>query len=81
MTDLYPAADDREILRQAASAHTAAAHDVETFLRRLPQVPDPADIAEYVNLVTREERTRANREAAADAAGLTIGSLESDQGR
>lgn len=81
MTDLDPAADDREILREAAAAHTAAALDVESFLRRLPQVPDPADITEYANLVTREERARANREAAADAAGLTIGSLESDQGR
>ncbi|MGK5440866.1 hypothetical protein ACSNN7_03410 [Micromonospora sp. URMC 105] len=81
MTDLDPAADDREILREAAASHTAAALDVESFLRRLPQVPDPADIAEYANLVTREERARANREAAADAVGLTIGSLESDQGR
>ncbi|MEU5946828.1 hypothetical protein ABZ793_14850 [Micromonospora sp. NPDC047465] len=80
MTDLYPAADDREILRQAAAAHTSAARDVEAFLRRLPEVPDPADVTEYATLLTREERTRADREAAADAAGLTIGSLESDQG-
>ncbi|MFG3706332.1 hypothetical protein ACGF7U_16610 [Micromonospora sp. NPDC047670] len=80
MTDLYPAADDREILRQAAAAHTSAARDVETFLRRLPEVPDPADVTEYANLLTREERARADREAAADAAGLTIGSLESDHG-
>ncbi|MEV1146438.1 hypothetical protein [Micromonospora sp. NPDC049799] len=80
MTDLYPAADDREILRQAAATHTAAARDVETFLRRLPDVPDPADVTEYANLLTREERARADREAAADRAGLTIGSLEPDQG-
>ncbi|MER5333680.1 hypothetical protein [Micromonospora sp. NPDC002717] len=80
MTDLYPAADDREILRQAAAAHTSAARDVEAFLRRLPEVPDPADVTEYATLLTREEQTRADREAAADAAGLTIGSLESDQG-
>ncbi|MEU7932224.1 hypothetical protein [Micromonospora echinofusca] len=80
MTDLYPAADDREILRQAAAAHTAAARDVEAFLRRLPEVPDPADVTQYANLLTREQQTRADREAAADAAGLTIGSLESDQG-
>ncbi|MEH1102766.1 hypothetical protein [Micromonospora sp. CPCC 205561] len=80
MTDLYPAADDRETLRQAAAAHTAAARDVETFLRRLPEVPDPADVTEYANLLTREERARGDREAAADAAGLTIGSLESEHG-
>ncbi|MGN9810362.1 hypothetical protein ACTMSW_13505 [Micromonospora sp. BQ11] len=80
MTDLYPAADDREILRQAAATHTAAARDVETFLRRVPDVPDPADVAEYANLLTREERARTDREAAADAVGLTIGSIEPDQG-
>ncbi|MDM4718892.1 hypothetical protein QTQ03_04495 [Micromonospora sp. WMMA1363] len=80
MTDLYPAADDREILRQAAAAHTAAARDVESFLRRLPEVPDPADVTEYANLLAREEQTRADREVAADAAGLTVGSLESGQG-
>ncbi|MEU9509188.1 hypothetical protein AB0D32_23245 [Micromonospora sp. NPDC048170] len=80
MTDLYPAADDREILRQAAAAHTAAARDVEAFLRRLPEVPDPADITEYANLLTREAQTLGDREAAADATGLTVGSLESDHG-
>ncbi|WP_326564054.1 hypothetical protein [Micromonospora peucetia] len=80
MTDLYPAADDREILRQAAAAHTAAARDVEAFLRRLPEVPDPADITEYANLLTREAQTLADRETATDAVGLTVGSLESDHG-
>ncbi|SCG50483.1 hypothetical protein [Micromonospora halophytica] len=77
MTDLYPAADQRELLRQAAAAHTAAARDVEAFLRRLPEVPDPADITEYATLLSREERTLADRQAAADAAGLQLPSVES----
>ncbi|WP_018252809.1 hypothetical protein [Salinispora mooreana] len=76
MTDLYSAADNRETLRQAATAHTAATRDVELFLRRLPAVPAPADVTEYANLLTRERQTRADREAAADTAGLTIASLE-----
>lgn len=80
MTDLDPAAGDREPLLRAAAAHTAAAQDVESFLRRLPDVPTASDITEYANLLTREQRQRADREAAADAVGLTIGSLESDQG-
>ncbi|MEV1332386.1 hypothetical protein AB0J20_22760 [Micromonospora costi] len=80
MTDSSSADDDRARLRRAAAAHTAAAQDVEAFLRRLPDVPGPADITEYANLLTREEQMRADREAAADAAGITIGSLESDQG-
>ncbi|MFG2102858.1 hypothetical protein ACIBXA_27310 [Micromonospora echinaurantiaca] len=80
MTDLDPAAADRETLLRAAAAHTAAAQDVEAFLRRLPEVPDASAITEYANLLTREQRQRADREAAADAFGLTIGSLESDQG-
>ncbi|MEV0156520.1 hypothetical protein AB0H57_22730 [Micromonospora sp. NPDC050686] len=78
MTDLYPAADERELLRQAAATHTTASRDVESFLRRLPEVPDPADVAEYANLLSREERARADRQAAADAAGLRLDSLESE---
>ncbi|WP_431729392.1 hypothetical protein [Verrucosispora sp. TAA-831] len=78
MTDLYPAADDREVLRRAAAAHTAAVREVEAFLRRVPEVPDPADLAEYANLITREEQTRAERQAAGEAVGLTIGSLGSE---
>ncbi|MGW1062093.1 hypothetical protein [Micromonospora sp. NBC_01412] len=78
MTDLYPTADDRETLRAAAAAHTAASQDVEAFLRRLPVVPDPADITEYATLLSREERARGERQAAADAVGLQIGSMESE---
>ncbi|MDZ5446178.1 hypothetical protein U2F26_26170 [Micromonospora sp. 4G57] len=78
MTDLYPAADQRELLRQAAAAHTAASRDVETYLRQLPDVPDPADITEYANLLTREERARLDRQAAADGAGLQLPSMESE---
>ncbi|MEV4493808.1 hypothetical protein AB0K04_27325 [Micromonospora coxensis] len=77
MTDPDPAADQRELLRQAAAAHTAAARDVEAFLRRLPEVPDPADVTEYATLLSREERTQADRQSAADAAGLQLPSLES----
>ena len=78
MTDLYPAADQRELLRQAAAAHTAAAADVEAFLRRLPEAPGPADVTEYATLLSREERARADRQAAADAAGLELPSMESE---
>ncbi|MBQ1041340.1 MULTISPECIES: hypothetical protein [unclassified Micromonospora] len=78
MTDLYPAADQRELLRQAATAHTTAAAEVEAFLRRLPEVPDPADVTEYANLLSRAERARDELLAAADAAGLRLPSLESE---
>ncbi|WP_433528653.1 hypothetical protein ACQPYA_20160 [Micromonospora sp. CA-263727] len=78
MTDLYPAADDRELLRQAAAAHTAAVREVEAFLRRLPEVPDPADLTEYAALLSREEQTRADRQAVAETAGLAMASLETE---
>jgi hypothetical protein len=78
MTDLYPAADERELLRQAAATHTAASADLETFLRRLPEVPEPADITEFANLLSREERARGERQDAADAAGLQLPSMESE---
>ncbi|TDC46831.1 hypothetical protein E1258_29135 [Micromonospora sp. KC207] len=78
MTDTQPTADDRETLRVAAAAHSAAARAVEAFLRRLPEVPAPADVAEYATLLSQEERARGERQAAADAAGLEIGSMESE---
>jgi hypothetical protein len=76
MTDRPSTADDRETLRRAAAAHTAAVQDVEAFLRRLPRVPDPADLAEYATLLSQEERARGARQAAADAAGLRVDSME-----
>ncbi|MEH0845213.1 hypothetical protein V6U81_22755 [Micromonospora sp. CPCC 205711] len=79
MTDLYPAADQRELLRQAAAAHSAAVRDVEAFLRRLPEVPAAADITEYATLLAREEQTRGERQATADAAGLQLPSVGTEQ--
>ncbi|MEV0733513.1 MULTISPECIES: hypothetical protein [Polymorphospora] len=63
--------------RRAAAAHTAAARDVEAFLRRLPAVPEPPHITEYATLVAREEAIRAERTAATDALGLELPSLGS----
>ncbi|MFC7549958.1 hypothetical protein [Plantactinospora sp. GCM10030261] len=89
MTDLYPTGDDdrtapgrgtgvtdeRELARRTAAAHTAASRDVEAFLRRLPEVPSPGDVAEFGALVAREELLRAERQEATDAAGLPIPSV------
>ena len=75
MTDLIPPADDRESARRAAAAHTAASRDVEAFLRRVPAVPGPAELAEYAALLAREEAARADRDDLVDAAGLTAPSV------
>lgn len=78
MTDIdSPGVDPRETVRRAAAAHTAATRDLESFLRNLPQIPAPAHVAEYANLLTREEQTRADRQAAVTALGLTVDSLGS----
>ncbi|GGM29444.1 MULTISPECIES: hypothetical protein [Micromonospora] len=76
MTDLYPPADEREDVRRTAAAHTAASRDVEAFVRRLPGTPGAADVAEYAALLAREELLRVERQAAADAAGLMLPSLD-----
>ncbi|SCL22249.1 hypothetical protein GA0074692_1361 [Micromonospora pallida] len=76
MTDIDRPGDDRETARRAATTHTAAARDVETFLRTLPATPGPEHVAEYANLLSREERARSDRQAAVDALGLTVGSIE-----
>ncbi|ASW55031.1 hypothetical protein [Plantactinospora sp. KBS50] len=82
MTDLYPAddpdgRDDLAVLRRAADAHAAACDDVAAFLRRVPVLPEPSDIAEYGNLLAREEDLRAVRQDAAEAAGLFLPSVDS----
>ncbi|WDZ82565.1 hypothetical protein [Micromonospora cathayae] len=69
--------DDRRTARRAAEAATAAARDLESFLRTLPETADPSHVAEYANLLSRDERARADRQAAVDRLGLTIGSIES----
>lgn len=79
MTDLYePPEGDVETARRIAAAHTAASRDVEAFLRRVPALPTPADVAEYTTLVAREESIRADRQTAAEAAGLAAPSVESE---
>jgi hypothetical protein len=82
MTDLYPADDpgDRDDLaaaRRAAAAHTGASRDLEAFLRRVPATPGPAEIAEYGDLLAREEELRAQRLEAAEEVGLSVPSVES----
>ncbi|OZV84020.1 hypothetical protein CA850_03580 [Micromonospora echinospora] len=76
MTDTDRPGDDRETARRAAAAHTVAARDLESFLRTLPTTPGPEHVAEYATLLSREERARADRQAAVDALGLTVGSIE-----
>ncbi|MEN3613557.1 hypothetical protein [Plantactinospora sp. ZYX-F-223] len=75
MTDMIPPEDDRETVRRVAAAHTAASRDVEAFLRRVPALPSPEDIAEYAALLAREEALRTERTDAADAAGLNVPSI------
>ncbi|MEO3747873.1 hypothetical protein [Plantactinospora sp. B5E13] len=70
MTDLLPPEDDRETARRIAAAHTAASRDVEAFLRRVPELPNPEDVAEYAALLAREEAIRVERTTAAEVAGL-----------
>lgn len=78
MTDLNQPGDDRETARRAAAAHTAASHDLEAFLRRLPEVPGSAAIVEYAALLTREELLRRERQAAVGTVGLEVPSMESE---
>ncbi|MFY1692387.1 hypothetical protein [Plantactinospora sp. WMMB782] len=75
MTDMIPPEDDRETVRRAAAAHTAASRDVEAFLRRLSAQPSPEDVAEYAALLAREEALRVERTDAAEAAGLDVPSI------
>jgi hypothetical protein len=77
MTESSPTGRDRATAAgRAAAAHTAASADIEAFLRRVPEVPGPAELTEYATLLAREEALRAERLDAAAAAGLTADSVE-----
>ncbi len=66
--------------RQAAAAHTDAVRETQRFIDRAPDTPDPAAIAEYANLVAREEHTHADRREALAELGLEVPSIdESDR--
>ena len=67
---------DLDDARRTAAAHTAASRDIEAFLRRLPEVPEPEHIAEYATLLAREEEIRAERVDAVAAYGLEAPSVE-----
>jgi len=78
MTQTPPTRDARlwETAARTAAAHTAASRDLETFLRRLPAVLEPADFAEYANLLAHEQAFRIDRDTAMSALGLTTPSIE-----
>jgi hypothetical protein len=63
------------VLRRAATAHTEASRDLAALLHRLSAVPTSAEYAEYAQLLAREETLRAQRQDAAEAAGLQTPSL------
>src|SRR5690606_16426741 len=77
MTNISSRTDNREAARRAAAAYTAAARDLESFLRRLSPVPTPAEIAAYDQLVSAEEDRHEERRAALSALGLAVPSVDS----
>ena len=70
----------REAAVRAARAHARAANDVAQFVQQLSGAPDPAAVAEYANLLAREESTFEERTQALRAAGLSVPSLDADEG-
>ncbi|MFV2124433.1 hypothetical protein ACFHWS_07770 [Micromonospora sp. LOL_013] len=80
--DVDRGTDDRAMPRavRAARAYAEATAQTARYLDRTGTLPDPADIAEYANLLAREEATRDERADALRAAGLEVPSLDADQG-
>jgi hypothetical protein len=69
---------DHENARRAAAAHTEASREIEAFLRRLPELPEPQHIIEFAALLAREEEVRAERQDALDAFGLSTPSIDEE---
>jgi hypothetical protein len=68
--------DPVETVRLAASQYAAAVQETERFAARLTAVPGPSELAEYANLLAREEAAHGNRRDAFAAIGMTMDSLE-----
>lgn len=62
--------------RGAARAVAKAATDIADFLDQTSAVPDPAQLAEFANLLAREESAQAHRNEACAAAGFEADSIE-----
>jgi ferric-dicitrate binding protein FerR (iron transport regulator) len=72
---------DTEALRRAAAAsraHVDAVRAVARFVEDLADIPDPAALAEFAHLLTREEEAREARTGALADIGLTVPSLDPD---
>jgi len=71
--------DDDDILRRArrtAELHVNAVRDMERFIERFDGTPDAAAIAEYAQLLAREEATLADRQELLAALALEAPSVE-----
>ncbi|BCB90456.1 hypothetical protein [Phytohabitans suffuscus] len=71
---------DDDILRRAlraAELHTAAVRDLERFVEGYDGGLDAAALAEYAELLAREEATRAERQDILAELGLSAPSVES----
>jgi hypothetical protein len=74
--DPATAGDPLALARMAASAYADAVRETERFARRLDGTPDPAELAEYANLLAREEAAHAQRRDAFARLGLATPSEE-----
>jgi hypothetical protein len=63
--------------RRAAELHMSAVRDVERFIAHLGSAMDAGTVAEFANLLAREEATLADRQDALAALGLDVPSVES----
>jgi hypothetical protein len=68
--------DPVETVRSAAGQYVEAVRETERFAAGLTASPGPSELAEYANLLAREEAAHGNRRDAFAAIGLTMDSLE-----
>jgi len=62
--------------RRAAKASAKASQQLAEFLDEASALPEPAQLAEFITLLAREESARAERDEACAAAGYQAPSVE-----
>jgi hypothetical protein len=79
---MRPAMTDPTLVRvrEATAAYAGAVRETQRFFDRLDDTIDPAVLAEYANLLRREDAARTARRDALDAAGVNVGSIDNPDG-
>lgn len=67
-------------VQEAAAAYAGAVRETQRFFDRIEDTDDPSVLAEYANLLRREDAARSDRRDAIRTAGIDVASIDGPGG-